>query len=227
MIRHVSESQKGERAPVIRSEAEQAADAEFLSLYGDWASLTPSQVAEELAGFAPPWWVIGGWAIEAATGYRREHEDTDISIFDSDVPAFVEHLSGRWHVWNNVGGVLHPLGGRWKAVEEPRSQLWLRANATSPWVLDVPLTPVDDTGRWTNKFLPGHVAALEEVTWIADDGIRYLLPEIVLVYKARLRRPKDEPDFDATLPLLSAERRAWLRDALARTAPGHHWITRL
>lgn len=53
------------------------------------------------------------------------------------------------------------------------------------------------------------------------------LPEIVLVYKVRLRRPKDEPDFDATLPLLSAERRAWLRDTLARTAPGHHWITRL
>ena len=150
-------------------------------------------------GFARPWWVVGGWAIEAATGYQREHDDTDISVLSTDVPAFVDHLRGRWHVWNNVGGVLHPLGDRWTTVDEPRSQLWLRANASAPWVLDVPLTPAANGGRWTNKHLDGHVATVEEVTWVAEDAIRYLLPEIVLVFKARLRRPKDEPDFEATL----------------------------
>ncbi len=83
-------------------------------------------------------WVVGGWAIEAATGYRREHEDTDVSILASDVPAFVEFMKGRWHVWRNVGGVLHPLGDRWPTVDDPRSQLWLRADASSPWMVDVP-----------------------------------------------------------------------------------------
>ncbi len=68
----------------------------------------------------------------AATGYRREHEDTDVSILASDVRAFVEFMQGRWHVWNNVGGVLHPLGDRWKTADDPRSQLWLRADAVSP-----------------------------------------------------------------------------------------------
>ncbi len=72
--------------------------------------------------------------------------------------------------------------------------MWLRANASAPWVLDVPLTPAANGGRWTNKHLDGHVATVEEVTWVAEDGIRYLLPEIVLVFKARLRRPKDEPE---------------------------------
>lgn len=215
-----------DRAPLVRTADERAEDEHFLSLYGAWAPLTPHEVAAELAGFEKPWWVVGGWAIEAATGYRREHEDTDISLLARDVPAFVEFLAGRWHVWNNVGGVLHPLGRRWPTVDEPGSQLWLRRNATAPWVLDVPLTP-DHDGLWTNKRLPHHRAPVEEVTWVAADGIRYLLPEIVLAYKATLRRPKDEPDFAATLPVLTPDRRAWLADALAEVAPDHPWRARL
>lgn len=214
------------RVPLVRSVEEQAEEDAFFALYGAWAPLSPTEVAAELAGFDRPWWVVGGWAIEAASGYQREHEDTDISMLSCDVPAFVEFLKGRWHVWNNVGGVLHPLGDRWPTVDEPDSQLWLRANATSPWVLDVPLTP-EDEGRWTNKRLPGHVAAVEDVTWVADDGVRYLSPEIVLLFKARLMRPKDDPDLEATLPVLSADQRAWLRTALGQVAPGHPWLTRL
>ena len=215
-----------DRIQLHRSPQEQAEEDQFLALYGAWDPLSPAEIAGELAGFGPLWWVVGGWAIEAATGFRREHEDTDISILACDVPAFVAHLSGRWHVWNNVGGVLHPLGDRWTDVEEPRSQLWLRKNAASPWVVDIPLTP-DRDGLWTSKRLPGHVAPLEEVTWVAADGIRYLNPEMVLLYKARLRRPKDDPDFEATLPVLSADARLWLGDALASLFPDHPWLSRL
>lgn len=214
------------RVPLVRSAEEQAEEDAFFALYGAWAPLSPTEVAAELAGFDRPWWVVGGWAIEAASGYQREHEDTDISLLSCDVPAFVEFLKGRWHVWNNVGGVLHPLGGRWPTVDEPDSQLWLRAGARSPWVLDVPLTP-DDDGRWINKRFPGHVAPVEDVTWVADDGIRYLSPEIVLLFKARLMRPKDDPDLEATLPVLSAEQRAWLRAAIAELIPDHRWLARL
>lgn len=71
------------------------------------------------------------------------------------------------------------------------------------------------------------VASVEDVTWVADDGIRYLLPQIVLVYKARLRRPKDEPDFEAALPILTEPQRAWMRQALASVVPDHHWLDRL
>ncbi|MFI5623856.1 nucleotidyltransferase domain-containing protein [Nocardioides sp. NPDC051685] len=215
------------RAPLVRTQDEVAADEEFFSVYGPWAPLTPAEVARELAGFDRPWWVVGGWAIEAATGYRREHEDTDISLLSSDVPALVEFLAGRWHVWNNVDGVLHPLGERWTDVDEPDSQLWLRRDASSPWVLDIPLTPVSADGRWTNKRVAGHVAEIDEVTWVAADGIRYLRPEIVLAYKARLRRPKDEPDLEATLPVLPRGRLAWLSTTLREIDPGHPWISRL
>lgn len=187
--------------------------------------MSPTELTEELTDFGRPWWVVGGWAIEAATGYQREHEDTDISILACDVPEFVASMSGRWHVWNNVGGVLHPLGDQWPTVDEPDSQLWVRADAASPWIVDIPLTP-DRGGLWTNKRIPEHAAHVDDVTWVDSDGIRYLQPEIVLLYKARLRRPKDSTDFDVTLPVLSGQRRQWLRDALAITAPGHPWLNR-
>jgi hypothetical protein len=125
-----------------------------------------------------------------------------------------------------VGGVLHPLGDRWPTVDEPDSQLWLRANAAAPWVVDIPLTP-DRDGMWTNKRLPDHVAPVEAVTWAGPDGIRYLRPEIVLAYKARLRRPKDDPAFEATLPVLSGQQRGWLRQAVTQIVPDHLWLGRL
>lgn len=214
------------RVPLGRTPEEQADEDAFLDLYGEWAPLSPTELAEQMRGFDRPWWIVGGWAIEAATGFRREHEDTDMSILARDVPAFAEFMKGRWHVWNNVGGILHPLGERWPDVDDPRSQLWLRASAKDPWIVDIPLTP-DANGLWTNKFLEGHTAAVEDVTWVAEDRIRYLLPEIVLVYKARLRRAKDEPDFAATLPTLTEHRRQWMREALGSVAPDHPWIERL
>lgn len=75
--------------------------------------------------------------------------------------------------------------------------------------------------------MPDHVARLEDVTWVAGDGIRYLNPEIVLLYNARLWRAKDDPDFEATLPVLSASARHWLREALGRVAPDHAWLSGL
>lgn len=207
-----------DREPLRRSPKEQRDEDEFQALYGRWAPLTPAEVADVLAGFDRPWWVVGGWAVEAATGYRREHEDTDISLLACDVPALVAHLAGDWHVWNNVGGVLHPLGGQWQSVDDPGSQLWVRQNASSPWVLDVPLTP-DREGRWSNKRNPDHVADLDEVTFIAAGGIRYLNPETVMSYKAALSRPKDTSDLAAVLTVLPPSRRAWLRAALGAPRP--------
>jgi len=224
-VRGVSEPQVT-RLPLRRTADEQAEEDAFQALYGTWSPLSPSDIAAELAGFDRPWWVVGGWAIEAATGYRREHDDTDISILSRDVPAFVTSMSARWHVWNNVGGVQHPLGDRWPTVDDPTSQLWVRRNATSPWVMDVPLTP-DRDGLWTNRRLPNHVLPVTEATCVAADGIRYLSPEIVLLYKAALHRPKDDLDFEATLPTLSKGRRRWMREALSEVAPEHAWLDRL
>ncbi len=199
-------------------------DAEFYRWYGAWRPLDPPGVAALMAGFARPWWLVGGWSIEAFTGVAREHEDVDLSILACDVPAFREHLGDAWTPWSNGGGTLRPLSDRFPEPFDAESQIWLRRDSSSPWEVDLPITP-DRDGLWTSKRWRSHVAPVDDVTWVADDGIRYLLPEISLHFKARFQRPKDERDLEVTWPLLTEDRRAWLREAITATeGPGHPWL---
>ncbi len=212
--------------PLRPTPEEAAEDAAFFRRYGPWAPLDPPGLAEFMAGFPRPWWIVGGWAIEAFTGAAREHEDVDLSILACDVPALRSHVGDRWHLWSNHGGTLRPLNDRFPDVLDVESQIWVREHALAPWVIDLPLTP-DRDGLWTSKRMPDHVAPLDEVTWLAGDGIRYLNPEVVLHFKARLDRPKDRRDLDRTWPLLDEVQRDWLREAVRRSEPGHPWQPRL
>jgi len=54
-----------------------------------------------------------------------------------------------------------------------------------------------------------------------------LAPEIVLLHKSKSPRPTDETDFHAALPQLTAEPRAWLRLAIARSSSDHPWAMEL
>lgn len=146
----------------------------------------------------------------------------DISIFSADAEAFRRHLSDRWTPWNMDQSWLRPFDDRFRDIR-PTSSIWVRRNAQSPWVLDVPLTR-DEEGRWTNKKLPGQSAPLDDVTWIAQDGLRYLDPEIVLFMKHRQTREKDRIDASTLLPRLDPEQRGWLRDAVGRTYDTHPWL---
>ncbi|WP_196493169.1 hypothetical protein [Burkholderia stagnalis] len=59
------------------------------------------------------------------------------------------------------------------------------------------------------------------------DGIPYLNPSAVLLFKARDRRPKDRQDFERALPNLPAIERAWLKDCLDALHPGNEWARAL
>jgi hypothetical protein len=183
-------------------------------------------VAAFMDGFSRPWWIVGGWAIDAFTGVTRRHEDVDVSILASDVPALRAHVGDRWHLWNLAGGDLRPLTHKHPDVFHPASQLWVRRHGDSPWVIDLPLTP-DRDGLWTNKFMPDHVGPIDEVTWLAGDGIRYLNPEIVLLFKARLRRTKDAMDLARTWSLLTEEKQVWLRQMIRSVDASHPWLDQL
>ena len=93
-------------------------------------------------------------------------------------------------------------------------------------MVDLPITP-DQDGLWTNDFLARARAARGG----GDLGRRrrnpYLRPEIVLFYKSRHRRAKDERDLDRTLPAAPPGRRAWLRDAVHTLDAENPWLARL
>lgn len=195
---------------------------EFARWYGSWKPLTPETIADFLDGFDRPWWIIGGWALEKATGVSRDHEDMDVSIAHHDAEALRVFLAERgWTTWNADSGWLRPFDDRFREIRS-RSGIWVRADALSPWVLDVPLTPFNGT-RWTNRRLPSQEYDLDEVTWIADDGLRYLNPEVALFMKAAQVREKDIVDAGATLGLLDERQRAWLRNSIAQLDPTHPW----
>ena len=215
-----------DREPLPRSDAEAAEDLYWERLYGRYECFDPAELRDFMAGFERPWWVVGGWAIEAFTGVPREHEDIDLSILVCDVPALRQHVGEAWQLWNIADGALRPLIDRWPDVQHPESQIWARRDPTSPWVFDLPLTP-DRDGLWTNKKLPDHVAPLEGVTWVADDGIRYLNPEIVLMFKARLARTKDDRDFARAWPLMDELARQWLRETVDQLFPDHVWLDQI
>ncbi|MEE6282488.1 hypothetical protein V2J15_12285 [Georgenia sp. MJ170] len=175
-----------------------------------------------MTGFERPWWVIGGWAIEKFTGVPRPHEDMDVSILSSDAEELRQFLSHEWTPWNMDQGWLRPFDERFREIR-PDSSIWVRANAQSPWVLDVPLTPTAH-GEWTNKRLREQTAPLDEVTWVADDGVRYLRPEIALFMKHAQVRAKDRTDAEVLLPRLDGRQRGWLRDTLSCVRPEHPWL---
>ena len=201
-------------------------DAEFYRLYGPWEALDPLGLQALMEGFGGPWWVVGGHAIEAFTGVVRPHEDIDLVIFGRDAPALREHLDGRYHLWSCHDGQLRPLNDRFPEPLDPLSQIWVREHALAPWIIDCPINP-DVDGRWQSKRDASHVADLDAVTWVDGRGIRFLAPEIVLLFKAAQQRPKDEHDLGLAWPLLSQERKAWLRDAVDRWDPEHPWNERL
>ena len=63
--------------------------------------------------------------------------------------------------------------------------------------------------------------------FVAGDGVPYLRPELVLLFKAKNLRPKDDADFTSILPSLGAHATGWLLEAIQLTVPECPWIARL
>jgi hypothetical protein len=195
-------------------------EREFQRLWGPWDDLTPARATELLEGFARPWWISGGWAIEAFTGVARPHKDVDVTVFRRDVQELRRHFHGRYDLWSAGSATLRPLDD---AHPLPRwsGQVWVRAHALAPWILDVVLNPGGP--RWVFKRDRSITFPLGDATWVAADGLRYLRPELVLAHKLRRTRMVDDRDLGSTLPLLDAEAVAFLLDLVERSDPTHHW----
>jgi hypothetical protein len=198
-------------------------DVDFYRRYGPWACVRPDQVQEVFGDFSEPWWIAGGWSIDAFTGIARGHEDIDVSIFRKHVPELRRAVEGRFDLWS-AGGGLRPVNDRWPEPHLEADQIWIREHALAPWLVDVVLN-LDHDGDWVSRRDETFVRPLDEVTWIAADGVRYLAPEIALIFKARLARPRYDIDFEHAWPMFERDQRRLLRDYLAKEFPDHKWRT--
>jgi hypothetical protein len=208
-----------------RERTEAAEDRDFYRWYGPWAPLTPPEVAARMAALPARWWIVGGWAVDAFTGVAREHEDIDVAFFWKDLPAVHAQLSPELCIWSNLSGTLRPIRSPDERLADAR-QLWVRRDGMSPWLMDLAMTP-HDGDTWISPRDDRIRMPLDDATFAAPDGIRYLRPELVLFMKARMARLKDDRDLATMLPLLEPERRRWLAEAIELVHPGHRWLAEI
>ncbi len=184
-----------------------------------WEPWTPAEVAERLRGADVRWYVLGGWALDLFLGRRtREHEDIEVGVPRDQFPAIQAAL-------DDLELVVVGDGHAWPLTDESlraHRQTWAREPG-GPWRLDIIREHWDGDDwlyRRDDRIRRPAASTLAETS----DAIPFLQPDIVLLFKAKAPRAKDDADLAAVLPHLDAERRRWLVDALLLVHPGHPWI---
>ncbi|MEZ4864214.1 MAG: GrpB family protein [Caldilineaceae bacterium] len=187
----------------------------------------------DLAAFPHPWYISSGWALDLFLGeVTRHHEDVDIIVDRQDQLAVQQHMRDRqWQWLTPLDGKLEPWPPHMR-LELPRHQAHAHRvhEHGEHEFLDFLFTDFAQ-GVWFYRREPSIVQSVTRMALATADGLRYLAPELVLLFKSRNTgtrdRSKDQLDFAHVLPALEAHRRAWLRWALLVTNPEHPWLARL
>ena len=185
----------------------------------------PQKVAALMRDFESPWMIAGGWALDLYLGREtRPHADVEIAVWRRDQLALQQHFAG-YTMKKAAGGELSDWP-RGESLKLPVHEIHLFERGGEKAVLEILLNETD--GRnWLYRRNPAVAKPLAEVRLDACDGLGFLCPEIVLLYKSKAPRPQDEADFSAAVERLGASRRDWLKRALAMCDKRHRWLERL
>jgi hypothetical protein len=184
-----------------------------------WQAWTPTEAAERLSSAAPCWYIAAGWALDLFVGgLEREHGDLEIGVPRARFVEIMNAFPG--FEWDVVGD-----GHAWPFPEEAdnQHQTWLREPTTGHYRLDVFREP-HRGDRWVCRRDISITMPHNELILHTADGIPYLIPEVVLLFKAKAQRAKDETDFHQTLPMMNHSQRSRLSQWLSQVHPGHPWL---
>lgn len=193
--------------------------------HGAWDAWQPAELALRLTGIAKPWCVVGGWALDLWHGEKtRDHEDLEFTVLRGDVALFRAAL-GDLDFYAVGSGVVSPLPED-TAPPAGIAQIWCHDRAAARWRVDM-MIEEGTADRWVYKRDPSIAFPRAEMIATTADGIPYLRPAGVLLFKAKYLRDKDEMDFAKALPKLAPSERDWLKAMLGQAHPGHAWQERL
>jgi hypothetical protein len=190
----------------------------------EWRPFRPEEAARRLDGLDVPWAVAAGWAIDLFVGReRREHEDLEVAIPAETFPAVAARLP-ELEFWVPEGS------GTLVALEDAdlgnTHQTWALDTTANEWRIDFFREPSED-GEWVCRRDERIRLPYAELIEHTAGGVPYVRPEVVLLFKAKQARPKDESDLAAVLPLLDGSRKQLLATWIGLVHPGHFWLSDL
>jgi hypothetical protein len=185
----------------------------------------PLQIKELMRDFKPSWFVAGGWAIDLFLEKEtRSHQDIEIAVFRKDQAALHSHFDD-WHLHKFVKGEpivwqrdelltlpIHEINGFNETAQPPQIEILLNESNETDWIY---------------RRNQGVRRSLNKVQLESRTGVKFLCPEIVLLYKSTNPQPKDGQDFQAVVEYLDAEQKEWLKDAIKVCNSEHSWLQSL
>ncbi len=91
---HQEDEEAPQPAQALVTATNALTEEEFQDLYGPWEPLRPPAVREVLVNAPFQWWIAGAWAVDAASGHERHHDDIDVAVLRRDLAQVREWLAG-------------------------------------------------------------------------------------------------------------------------------------
>ncbi len=190
---------------------------------------TPLSLPEAVAVFADApfqWFLGGGYAVEQfLPAPIRAHGDIDVVIFRDQQLQLQRWLDGWCLFAADPPGALR----LWQPDEYLPfgiHDIWGYRQGADAWQIQWMLAEVDGDEWFYRK--NAQIRGKRSDLIAHYKGLPCTRIEVQLMFKAKGRRPRDEQDFQAALPLMSSAAKIWLRDSLRLLYPdGHPWLADL
>jgi len=202
-----------------------------------------------LEGATFPWAVCGGYALDLFLNRAtRPHGDVDLCAFESDRDAILRYMLRKgWLVYEFRGqGKVRPLDAE-SSSDAGRNLMCVKEGCRL-----VEFYPCEEQGMLYHQFFHTGISNLDYVEFLFNkaaegqfvfdgekqiqhelpqailfrDGLPYLAPEIVLLFKAlQPEREENQADMAQAWPAMSRRQKDWFVNSLKQRFPeGHPWL---
>ena len=187
-----------------------------------WNPLSVTEVTRLFANAPFAWGLAGGYAIERFVGQPiRSHGDIDVVVF-RDNQILLQTWLQEWSIYaaDPPGELREWEGGEY--LPPGINDVWGHRKNLQYWQIQFMFMEV--TGdTWYSK-RSNLVRGLRNDHIVRYGGVPCVRVEVLLLFKSKNRRPKDNADLQACLPKITPSSKQWLSMNLQRLYPdGHSW----